>query len=157
MSSFADGEDPLSPDIIDFIACLREARVDFVLVGAFALGVHGYVRATADIDILYRRSRANVLRLRAALLTFGAPVEVLDEDALLAPEIVTQFGQPPHRIDLMGEIDGVTFAEVWKGAVDSAVAGHRVRVIGLRELRRNKRASGRRKDLADLERLDALR
>jgi hypothetical protein len=151
------GNDALSPDFLDFIACLDEQQVGFVLVGAYALGVHGVVRATGDLDILYRRSRANVRRLRAAMQAFGAPTEIMDEEALLTEDVVTQFGQPPYRIDLLNAIDGVTFAEVWKGAVAVTLGAHEVRVIGLRELRKNKRASGRRKDKDDLRRLDAVR
>ncbi len=152
-----EGNDELSPDFLDFIACLDEQQVDFVLVGAYALGVHGVVRATGDLDILYRRSRANVLRLLAAMQEFGAPAEVIDEEALLTPDIVTQFGQPPFRIDLINAIDGVTFAEVWKGALAVAIAHHQVRVIGLDELRKNKRATGRKKDKDDLRQLDSMR
>jgi hypothetical protein len=151
-----EGNAALSPDFLDFIACLNEQHVDFVLVGAYALGLHGVVRATGDLDILYRRSRANVRRLLAAMQEFGAPAEVIDQQALLTPDIVTQFGQPPFRIDLINAIDGVTFAEVWKGAVAVAIARRQVRVIGLDELRKNKRATGRKKDKDDLRRLDSL-
>ena len=151
-----EGNAALSPDFLDFIACLDEQHVDFVLVGADALGLHGVVRATGDLDILYRRSRANVRRLLAAMQEFGAPAEVIDQQALLTPDIVTQFGQPPFRIDLINAIDGVTFAEVWKGAVAVAIARRQVRVIGLDELRKNKRATGRKKDKDDLRRLDSL-
>ena len=151
-----EGNAALSPDFLDFIACLDEQHVDFVLVGAYALGLHGVVRATGDLDILYRRSRANVRRLLAAMQEFGAPAEVIDQQALLTPDIVTQFGQPPFRIDLINAIDGVTFAEVWKGAVAVAIARRQVRVIGLDELRKSKRATGRKKDKDDLRRLDSL-
>ena len=151
-----EGNAALSPDFLDFIACLDEQHVDFVLVGAYALGLHGVVRATGDLDILYRRSRANVRRLLAAMQEFGAPAEVIDQQALLTPDIVTQFGQPPFSIDLINAIDGVTFAEVWKGAVAVAIARRQVRVIGLDELRTNKRATGRKKDKDDLRRLDSL-
>ena len=151
-----EGNAALSPDFLDFIACLDEQHVDFVLVGAYALGLHGVVRATGDLDILYRRSRANVRRLLAAMQEFGAPAEVIDQQALLTPDIVTQFGQPPFRIDLINAIDGVTFAEVWKGAVAVAIARRQVRVIGLDELRKYQRATGRKKDKDDLRRLDAL-
>ncbi len=159
MRARAGGErnDALSPDFVDFIACLDEQQVGFVLVGAYALGVHGVVRATGDLDVLYRRSRANVQRLLAAMQEFGAPAEIIDEEALLTQDIVTQFGQPPYRIDLLNAIDGVTFAEVWKGAVAVAIGQHQVRVIGLHELKKNKRASGRKKDKDDLRRLDSMR
>ena len=151
-----EGNDALSPDFLDFIACLDDQGVDFVLVGAYALGVHGVVRATGDLDILYRRSRANVRRLLAAMQEFGAPSEVIDEAALLTPDIVTQFGEPPFRIDLLNAIDGVTFAEVWRGAVAVAIAQHQVPVIGLDALKKNKRATGRKKDRDDLQQLDSL-
>jgi hypothetical protein len=159
MRAGAGGErnDALSPDFVDFIACLDEQKVGFVLVGAYALGVHGVVRATGDLDVLYRRSRANVRRLLTAMQEFGAPAEIIDEEALLTQDIVTQFGQPPYRIDLLNAIDGVTFAEVWKGAVAVAIGEHLVRVIGIHELKKNKRASGRKKDKDDLRRLDSIR
>ena len=87
---------------------------------------------------------------------FGAPAEVIDEAALLTPDIVTQFGEPPFRIDLLNAIDGVTFAEVWRGAVAVAIAQHQVPVIGLDALKKNKRATGRKKDRDDLRQLDSL-
>lgn len=148
--------DALSPDFLDFIICLNEQRVDFVLVGGYALGMHGIVRATADIDFLYRRTRKNVQRVCRALVEFGAPNDVIDEQALMTRDIVTQFGQPPYRIDLLSSIDGVTFGEVWRGAILSTVDGHRVRVIGLHELAKNKVATGRTRDKEDVRRLRSL-
>lgn len=155
MSKRAGGNDNnvLSPDFLDFITCLNEHGVDFVLVGGYALAIHGVVRATGDIDFLYRRTRAMVHRLCAAMEEFGAPTDVIDEDALLTPEIVTQFGQPPHRIDLLNEIDGVTFKKVWAGATVLTIQGQTMRVIGLAELRANKASTGRPKDAEDVRRL----
>jgi hypothetical protein len=88
----------LSPDFLDFIACLNRHRVAYVLIGGYALAIYGVVRATGDIDFLYRRTASNVRRLCVALEDFGAPPVVVDESALLTPEIVTQFGTPPVRI-----------------------------------------------------------
>ncbi len=147
----------LSQDFLDFIATLIENKVDFVLVGGYAMAVHGVIRATGDIDFLYRCTAANVARLSAALREFGAPENIIDEQALLTPDTVTQFGQPPHRIDLLNAIDGVTFAEVWKGAQRTDIEGYQMRVIGRAELERNKAASGRQKDLSDLRALKARR
>lgn len=159
MSTRSGGEDnnALSPDFLDFIACLNDRDVDFVLVGGYAMGVHGVVRATADIDFLFRRTNRNVARLCAAMDDFGAPPEVIAEDALMTPDIVTQFGQPPYRIDLLNSIDGVGFREVWAGAARITIEGQKMRVIGLDELRKNKAATGRRKDAEDVRRLDALK
>jgi predicted nucleotidyltransferase len=153
----AEDNDALSPDFLDFIAALNERSVDFVLVGGYALGVHGVIRATGDIDFLYRRTRATVRRLCAAMEDFGAPLDVIDEQALMTPEIITQFGQPPFRIDLLNAIDGVSFEEVWAGATMVTIQGQPMRVIGLAELRVNKTATGRTKDAEDVRRLDARR
>ncbi len=150
-----DDNDTLSPDFLDFIACLNERRVDFVLVGGYAMGVHGVIRATGDIDFLFRRSKANVRRLCRAMEDFGAPPALIDEAALMSAEIVTQFGRPPYRIDLLNAIDGVSFAKVWAGAVRVRIQEHAMRVIGLDELRANKAATGRKKDAEDLRKLSA--
>jgi hypothetical protein len=143
----------LSPDFHDFIVLLNEYKVECVLVGGYALGVHGVIRATGDIDFMYRRTTKNVKRLIGALIEFGAPANVLDEKALMKAGIVTQLGKPPQRIDLLNEIDGVTFPEVWKGAMTVRIDGQRISVIGLMELRANKGATGRKKDEEDLRQL----
>ena len=155
MSKPSDGEanSGLSPDFLDFIVCLNERHVDFVLVGGYAMGVHGVVRATGDIDFLYRRTRKNVRNLCAAMNDFGAPREVIDQASLRTSGIVTQFGNPPYRIDLLNEIDGVSFLEVWNGATTVTLDGQKIRVIGLSELKKNKNATGRKKDEEDVRRL----
>lgn len=155
--SRAASTERLPPDFADFIHCLASSGVEYVVVGAYALGVHGFIRATGDLDVFYRPTPANVRRLIAALSEFGAPGMVIDQDALLLESMVSRFGEPPLRIDLLSSISGLTFAEVWSGAVTVSISRQEVRVIGLAELRRNKRASGRRKDLEDLRRLDAVR
>lgn len=154
-SSNDDSGEGLSPHFLDFIQCLNDRRVDFVLIGGYALGVHGVVRATGDMDFLYRRTRANVRRLCEAMNDFGTPPELIDEAVLMTPEIVTQFGLPPHRIDLLNAIDGVTAHKVWTGAISTTVQGLPMKVIGLAELRLNKKATGRKKDEDDLRRLEA--
>lgn len=143
----------LSPDFHDFIVLLNEHKVECVLVGGYALGVHGVIRATGDIDFMYRRTTKNVKRLIGAMIAFGAPANVIDAEALMKAGIVTQFGKPPQRIDLLNEIDGVTFPEVWKGAMTVRIDGQRISVIGLKELRANKGATGRKKDEEDLRHL----
>ena len=146
----------LSPDFHDFIVLLTEHKVECVLVGGYALGVHGVIRATGDIDFMYRPTTKNVKRLIGAMIEFGAPANVIDEAALMKAGIVTQFGKPPQRIDLLNAIDGVTFPEVWKGAMTVRIDGQRISVIGLKELRANKGATGRKKDEEDLRQLNVL-
>jgi hypothetical protein len=152
-SADAEANTGLSPDFHDFIVLLNEHKVECVLVGGYALGVHGVIRATGDIDFMYRRTRGNVRRLIGAMSQFGAPANVIDEEALMKAGIVTQFGKPPKRIDLLNEIDGVTFPEVWKGAATVRIDGQKIKVIGLKELRTNKGATGRKKDEEDLRQL----
>ena len=138
----AGKNDVLSPDFIDFIECLHRHHVDYVLVGGYALAVHGVVRATGDIDFFYRKTKANVKSLCMALEDFGAPANIIDSEPLLTPDTVTQFGQTPHRIDLLNTIDGVTFDKAWSGAVQASIGGRIVRVIGKSDLTTNKRATG---------------
>lgn len=153
--SAAASNDAFPPDVRDFIASLNANRVEYVLIGGYALAVYGVVRATVDIDFLYRRTKANVGRLVKALGEFGAPETVIDQSSLLKPGIVTQFGYPPARIDLLSTIDGVTFDEVWKGMNRVKVDDEALPVIGLTELLANKSATRRRKDQADVRALKA--
>ena len=157
MSKRAAGadNDALSPDFLDFIVCLNTRGVDFVLIGGYALAFYGVLRATGDIDFLYRRTKANVRRLCHAMEDFGAPINVIDQAVLMTPEIVMQFGQPPFRIDLLNAIDGVDFREVWAGASTTTIQGQQIRVIGLVELRANKAVTGRKKDEDDVRKLSA--
>ncbi len=111
------------------------------------------VRATGDIDFLYRRTAKNVRALCAAMQEFGAPREVIDQTSLMTSGILTQFGRAPVRIDLLNAIDGVTFLEVWNGATRAMLDGQEIRVIGLRELKKNKNATGRKRDQEDVRRL----
>jgi hypothetical protein len=140
-------------DFMDFVHALNANGVEYLLVGGYAVGVHGYVRATVDIDFFYRRTPENVTRVLAALQEFGAPPVVLDRAHLEAPDTVTAFGEPPIRIDLLSELSGVTFDEAREGAVEVPLDGELLPVIGLRALRANKAASGRPKDRHDLEQL----
>ena len=149
----SDADTGFSPDFQDFIFFLNEHKVECVLVGGYALAVHGVIRATGDIDFTYRRTKKNVKRLIGAMMQFGAPANVINEEALMRPGIVTQFGKPPHRIDLLNEIDGVKFPEVWNGATTARVDGQQIRVIGLKESRANNGATGRKKDEEDLRQL----
>ena len=148
--------DSLDPDFADLLQALAVNDVEFVVVGAFALGRHGYVRATGDLDILFRPSPDNVRRLVLALAAFGAPTSLTDPAGLLVPDTVTQLGVRPHRIDLLNSLSGVSVDEALAGAVFSDVGGHQVRVLGLEELRRNKLATGRESDRRDVAELDRI-
>lgn len=145
--------DQLANDFRDFIECLNNNGVIFVLVGGYAVGWHGVVRATGDIDFLYERTEENVERLCAAMRAFGAPDNLVDPAFMLSSDAVTQIGNDPLRIDLLAGISGVSFADVRAGAIEAELSGNRMLVIGLNELRTNKAATGRQRDKDDLRRL----
>lgn len=127
------------------------------MVGAHALAVHGVPRATGDLDIWIRPDPENAKRVWAALLEFGAPVEAmrLSLDDLTRPGTVFQMGLPPRRIDLLTEIDGVSFEQAWPSRVIEKIGGLEVPFLGREALLQNKRASARPKDLADVDLLEA--
>jgi hypothetical protein len=125
--------------------------VEFLIVGAHALAAHGVPRATGDLDIWIRPTRANAERVHAALARFGAPLEDLSVDDLAREGTVFQIGVPPARIDILTSITAVTFEDAWPGRLVAGVAPDlRVPFLGRDELLRNKRAVGRPKDLGDV-------
>lgn len=145
----------LPDDFVDFIDSMQAHAVDFVLVGAHAVAAHGIVRATGDIDILYRQSAENIDRLCLAMRAFGAPTALIDPEFMRSRDAIIQVGLPPFRIDLLSSISGVTFDEAWSGAIRIALGQAELRVLGLRELLVNKRAVARPRDLDDVRRLEA--
>jgi hypothetical protein len=140
----------LTPDFVAMLSALSGEGVEFMLVGAHALAAHGFVRATQDIDILVRPTPENARRVFTALRTFKAPLFDLAETDLLDPDVVYQVGVAPNRIDLMNDISGVSWEEAWAGRTEITIEGMHVPVLGMEEFVRNKRASGRPKDRADL-------
>ena len=146
----------LNRDFLDMIQALNSAEVEYLVVGAHAMAVHGVPRATGDFDIWVRPNRENGERVIRALNDFGAPVAAhgISLDDLETPDTVYQIGLPPRRIDLMTGVSGVSFADAWPSKVRVEIEGLSIPVIGREELIRNKRASGRAKDLIDLEILE---
>src|SRR5262249_9177296 len=130
----------------------------FLVVGAHALSVHGIARATGDLDVWVRPDRENAARVVAALARFGAPISDLGirADDFARPDVVAQLGLPPYRIDLLTSISGVDFDVAWADGVEAEIAGVAVPVIDRASFVRNKRATKRSKDIADLESLGEL-
>ncbi len=146
-------------DFVDVVECLGAEGCDFLIVGAHALAAHGAPRATGDLDVFVRATPENSARVFRALLRFGAPLAahgVTIED-FAAPGTVYQMGLPPRRIDILTEISGVSFDEATVDATLGRLGRETVRCIGFDALVRNKRATGRTKDLADAEALDEIR
>lgn len=141
-------------DWSEFISLLLRHRVKFLLIGAHALAVHGRPRATLDLDVFVEPSVANARLVGAALADFGFAASAEQWRHLAEPDRMMRLGREPLRIDILNQISGVRFATAWKNRVRGTFAGHRVSVLSLRDYRRNKRASGRPKDLLDLALLD---
>jgi hypothetical protein len=144
----------LNQDFVDLLRAFAAADVRFLVVGAYALALHGLPRATGDLDVWIDPTPANARRAYGALRDFGAPLENLLEEDLTNPDLVFQMGVAPVRIDVLMSITGVAFDEAWERRTDAVFEGVRFPVIGLDELVRNKRACARPRDLVDLEILE---
>jgi len=140
-------------DFSEFLRLLNANEVEYLLVGGFAVAIHGYPRATADMDVWVSRRADNARRIVTALRDFGFDLPSLTPELFLDPDRIVRMGVAPLRIELLTSIDGVDFDECAQRSVVQVVGGARIPVIGLEDLKSNKRASGRSKDLADLENL----
>jgi hypothetical protein len=139
------------------LSALCDAGADYLIVGAHALAAHGRPRATGDLDIWVRPTAENAKRVRRAIEDFGMPVDQISVEELATAGLVLQFGFPPHRIDVMNAVSGLTFEEAWPTRISIEVEGKAHPVIGLEELIRNKRAAARAQDLVDAAELERLR
>lgn len=145
----------LQKDLREFIALLNSHDVEYLVAGAFSLAFHGVARATGDIDLFIRRSSVNADKLWAVLDDFGFGAAGLERDAFLEPQAVIQLGVAPHRIDLLTDIDGVSFEEAWSAREAAILDGLPVPMLSKKLLIANKLAVGRPQDMADVERLRA--
>jgi hypothetical protein len=146
----------VNEDYRDILAALLKQQARFLVVGAHALAVHGYPRATVDLDIWIDATPENAHRVWRAVADFGAPLADLDieESDLLRADLVAQFGLPPNRIDILTGVSGLTFAQAWENRIEGTLEGVVVPVLSLSDLRDNKRAAGRERDRADLKGLE---
>ena len=143
----------LDKDFSEFVESFIEYDVRFMIVGGYALAAHGLPRATGDLDAWVWVDPANAQRIVAALRDFGfGQMEILESDFTRFDSVV-QLGYPPYRVDILTSIDGVDFEEAWDRRLTVEIQGLSVPVIGRADLIVNKRAAGRRQDLADVERL----
>jgi predicted nucleotidyltransferase len=146
-------EQVLPKDFREFLRLLTEAGVEYLVIGGYAVGYHGYPRTTADMDIWVAISSENAFKLVDVFHRFGL------QDTKLTPELFQQQGKiirmgvPPMRIEVLTDIDGVTFDQCYAARETSTIDGQPVNLISLRHLRKNKKASGRHKDLDDLDHL----
>ncbi len=144
----------LPPDFRDFLACLNDAGVEYLLVGGHAVAYHGYPRVTSDMDVWINRTPENATKVLTAIRGFfGTDMAGLTTAQLLDPEVVTHFGARPHLIEVLNTISGGDFALAWPRGITTDYDGIPVRMISLADLKLNQQASARGKDLADLENL----
>ena len=143
----------LDPNFREFFESLKAREARYLVVGGYALGYHGYVRYTGDIDAWVEPTPENSRRVVAAFRDFGFGSLGLEDDAFASSDVIVQVGRPPLRIDVMTSPSGVTFEECYRDRLVVDLDGFDLDVIGLDCLRTNKAASGRPQDLADLTRL----
>ena len=146
----------MNEDFRDILGELLSARARFLVVGAHAVAVHGIPRATGDLDIWIDSEPDNVSRVWVAMVRFGAPVETLGVTRTDLEEsgVIVQIGFPPRRIDILTSVTGLAFEEAWTSRVTHRIDDLEVPIIGRSSLLVNKRATGRPKDLADIDALE---
>ena len=143
----------LPPDFKDFLKLLKENKVRYLLIGGYAVGYHGYPRATADIDIWVAMHADNAEKIVRVLREFGFENPELSKELFLKDRQIIRMGVPPIRIEICTSISGVEFDHCYKNRVTDNLDGVEVDLISLKDLKINKKASGRFKDLNDLENL----
>ncbi len=147
----------LNEDYKDMLLALSGENVRYLLVGAYALAAHGYPRATMDIDIWVMPSPQNADAVIRALRRFGSPLHNLTKEDLQKDGTIFQIGVAPRRIDIITAATGLKFEEVYSRSISVDIEGITVHIPSIDDLIRNKKASGRTKDLADAEALELLK
>lgn len=148
---------PLSNDLREFIRLLAREGVEYLIVGAWSLAFHGRPRYTGDLDLFVRRDPTNAERIMRVIEAFGFGAVGLTREDFLRENYVIQLGVEPNRLDILTGISGVSFEEAWAARVSGTLGGLPVWFISRELLIRNKQASGRDQDLADVRTLEALR
>jgi predicted nucleotidyltransferase len=144
----------LNQDFKEFIRSLNDNNVRYLVVGGYAVALHGYPRYTKDIDIWVEMTRENAAKIVKALDQFGFGSLNLQESDFTEPDQIIQLGYPPRRIDILTTLPGVEFSECYLSHTTVTMEGISVNFIDLENLKKNKKATGRHQDLADLENLE---
>jgi hypothetical protein len=141
----------MNRDFLDLLRAFSAAEVRFLVVGAYALALHGRPRATGDLDVWVDATPENAARVVRALKEFGAPVVDVTASDFATPGVTYQIGVPPGRIDILTDLTGLTFEQAWPDRLRHAFGDMEVDFIGRASFICNKRATGRPKDLGDIE------
>ena len=143
----------LPPDFKEFLRLLNSRDIKYLLVGGYAVGYHGYPRATADLDVWVATDLENAEKIVGALIEFGFDMPELHPELFRKEDQVIRMGRPPIRIEILTSISGVDFSECYEDRIETNLDEVLVNIISLEHLKTNKKASGRHQDLADLENL----
>lgn len=143
----------LPNDFKEFLKLLNEKKVEYLLIGGYAVGYYGYPRATADMDIWIAINRENAEKVVSVLEQFGFNVPDLKAELFLKEWQIIRLGLPPIRIEITTSISGVNFEDCYKNKIEDEIDGVKINLISLTHLKINKKASGRHQDLADIEKL----
>jgi len=144
----------LNSDYKDMLQVLLDNGVKFLLVGAYAMGAHGYPRATGDIDIWVEPTVENSALVYSSMAVFGAPLHEIEEATFTIPDVIFQIGVAPRRIDIITKISGVEFDDAYKNRQIVEIEGLSIPILSLEDLIKNKRATGRDKDRLDADLLE---
>jgi len=143
----------LPRDFREFLQLLNDSRVEYLLIGGYAVGYHGYPRATGDLELWVASSPDNAAKLVEVLIRFGFSAAAVSPELFLRENQVIRMGLPPVRIELHTAISGVDFRDCYARRTVDVLDGVEVPILSLPDLKANKQASGRLKDLSDLENL----
>lgn len=146
----------LSNDFVDLLSAFAAERVSYLLIGGYAVAFHGHPRFTKDIDLWLGPGEENIQRCARALISFGAPPDIVETIRSLGSNEIVFFGVPPNRVDILRDVAGLSFADADARRVDVTWEGVPVRVLSLQDLLAAKRAAGRPQDLQDTRLLEAM-
>ncbi|HNW59362.1 MAG TPA: nucleotidyltransferase [bacterium] len=144
----------INQDFKEFLQLLNENKVQYLVIGGYAVAFHGHPRYTKDIDIWLLPETKNIKNLLQALEDFGFASLELKIDDFLDPDQIIQLGYPPNRIDLLTDLQGVNFKTCYDNKIEVEIEDTKINFIDLENLKKNKKATGRHQDLADLEKLE---
>ena len=143
----------LPQDFKEFLKILNHKKIRYLLIGGYAVGYHGYPRATNDMDIFISKDIETANQMVSALKDFGFDIPQLKDELFLKENNIVRMGIPPMRIEILNTISGVTFEDCYSKRIIEEIDGVQVNIINLEHLKINKQASGRHKDLDDYENL----
>lgn len=142
---------PFPQDFKEFLVLLNQHEVEYLLIGGYAVAYHGYVRFTGDMDIFIRLSTNNLQRIQQVLVDFGFAASSVPIEIFQNLGSVVRMGVSPMRLEIINQISGVEFDECYQNKIIEVIDNVPVNIINLSDLKKNKAASGRPKDLNDLE------